>query len=248
MRPLCLHQDAAGNVGPTGGLRRLLEPQLQLFHATEPRRLSRRLSHDRGLRMTLRWHKQTDCPNVPGCDCPEPATAPIYVGQTVNTDCGGSSGSSSSGSGSTGSSSNASSSGGSAAPCPCSGSCVCTAVRSIWINGINWECNQGTCGPDFRCRCNLPSPSPAFEGDVQASTCSCCQGCQWFFHPYPHLYWELTDGVGSACLWAECPHPCGSGPDWIPTDEFSVVAACGVNLATGASSGGSGTSGSSTSP
>ena len=198
--------------------------------------------------MTLRWHKQTDCPDVPGCDCPEPSSPPSYVGQTVNTDCGGSSGSSSSGavpSGSSGSSPSGN--------CVCSGTCTCTAELSnvLVYYPLVWSYPKAGCvGEDTRCGCNVPTRSPDFVGDTFVSSCSCCQGCQWYYN-WAGPYWELTDVVGAACLWAECPHPCGTGPDWLPTVGWPgtpvVVAACGVNLA-GGSSGGSPTSVSSSSP
>ncbi len=38
--------------------------------------------------MGLHWELVTPCPDVPGCDCPAPATAPTYLGQVQYTDCG----------------------------------------------------------------------------------------------------------------------------------------------------------------
>jgi hypothetical protein len=206
--------------------------------------------------MTLRWRKVQDCPSVPGCDCPEPASPPSSVGQTASTDCGGSQGSSSHGS--SVSSSSSSSSGSPppfVEPCsPCAGSCTFTAGFNMWVPGLVWlddAHQQCASGQAYGCRCKLPSRSPDFEGDTQASTCTCCPGCMWVWYASPHNYWgEASGGSNLGCSFGEaCGGLCGSAPDWTP-EEISpgvyacVTSECGEDMATG----GSGSSTSSSSP
>lgn len=189
--------------------------------------------------MTLRWHKQTDCPDVPGCDCPEPSSPPSYVGQTVNTDCGGSSSSSpdSPSSEPSGGSSGSPSSG----PCfvgtppePCTGTCQWTAdVHYVTGTPIVWGVTSSNCSPAlYPCQCVLPSRSPDFIGDTETTDCGCCQGCQWEWLPSPFNFWQRNPDVGTlACQPAvyDCGGDCPA-PTHDPGCTYncpSVITGCG---------------------
>jgi len=192
----------------------------------------------------LRWEKTSDCPNVPDCDCPEPASPPVSVGQTTTTPCGGSVSDASS-SGSVGSTPFVE-------PCsPCSGSCTFTAGFNMWVPGLVWlddAHQQCASGQAYGCACKLPARSPDFEGDTQASTCTCCPGCMWVWYASPFNYWgEASGGSNLGCVFGDdCGGLCGSAPDWKPEPispglYACVTSACGVDNATsGGSEGGGG--------
>ena len=193
--------------------------------------------------MGLRWRKTSDCPNVPDCDCPEPASPPVSVGQTTTTPCGGSVSDASS-SGSVGSTPFVE-------PCsPCSGSCTFTAGFNMWVPGLVWlddAHQQCASGQAYGCACKLPSRSPDFEGDTQASTCTCCPGCMWVWYAYGNNFWgEASGGSNLGCVFGDdCGGLCGPGPDWEP-EEISpgvyacVTSKCGESIALGGSESGSG--------
>jgi hypothetical protein len=182
--------------------------------------------------MALRWRKVQACPDVPGCDCPEPSSPPAFVGQTANTDCGQSSSSPRSSSSSSGSPSSPSS--GECLvgtpPQPCTGTCTWT-TNNPYAGALKWVQQSSGCSPDgYPCLCEFPSRPPEFVGDTTTSNCGCCQGCQWIWNPYPFEYWS-KDPDSDFCHPAavDCGGDCPAPTHHPGYDQIipSVITACG---------------------